>query len=197
VQPANQRGLVGPESREHGLILTKSTDRVNNRPIVQDGAVQISARADYALRALCVLASAPDRCAVKADDIAAAQGIPRTFLDGILVELRRAGVIESRRGPEGGHRLARPAAEVTLAEVMRVVDGPLALIRGQRPETHAYDGAARHLQDVWVAVRASLRSILELTTLEQVVAGRLPDTVTAHTSQERSWRSIWPPPTDT
>ncbi|MGH3670469.1 MAG: RrF2 family transcriptional regulator, partial [Pseudonocardiaceae bacterium] len=117
--------------------------------------MQISARADYALRALCVLATAPDQCSVKADEIASAQGIPRTFLDGILIELRRAGLIESRRGPEGGHRLARPAYAISLADVIRVTDGPLALVRGQRPESHAYDGPARHLQDVWVAVRAS------------------------------------------
>jgi len=158
----------------------------------QDGWVQISARADYALRALCVLATAPDQCAVKADEIASAQGIPRTFLDGILVELRRAGMIESRRGPEGGHRLARPAYAISMADVIRVTDGPLALVRGQRPENHTYDGAARHLQDVWVAVRASLRSILELTTVAQVVEGRLPDTVVAYTSQDRSWQSVWP-----
>jgi Rrf2 family protein len=155
--------------------------------------VQISARADYALRALCVLASAPELCAVKADEIAAAQGIPRTFLDGILVELRRAGMIESRRGPDGGHRLARPPYAISLADVIRVTDGPLALVRGQRPESHTYDGPARHLQDVWVAVRASLRSILELTTLAQVVDGTLPDNVVALTSLDRSWRSVWPP----
>ncbi|MGQ0479936.1 MAG: RrF2 family transcriptional regulator [Pseudonocardia sp.] len=160
---------------------------------VEGTPVQISARADYALRALCVLARAPEGCAVKADDIAAAQHIPRTFLDSILVELRRAGIIESRRGPDGGHRLARPADSVTLADVVRVTDGPLALIRGQRPENLAYQGAARHLQDVWVAVRASLRAILELTTLEQVVAGELPAGVLEHTSQDRSWRSVWPP----
>ncbi|HEX4251965.1 MAG TPA: Rrf2 family transcriptional regulator [Pseudonocardia sp.] len=154
--------------------------------------MQISARADYALRALCVLASAPAQCAVKADEIASAQNIPRTFLDGILVELRKAGLVESRRGPDGGHRLARPAYAISLADVIRVTDGPLALVRGQRPESHAYDGAARHLQDVWVAVRASLRSILELTTVAQVVEGRLPDSVTAYTSEDRSWRSVWP-----
>lgn len=154
--------------------------------------MQISARADYALRALCVLASAPEQCAVKADEIASAQGIPRTFLDGILVELRKAGMIESRRGPDGGHRLARPAYAISLADVIRVTDGPLALVRGQRPESHAYEGAARHLQDVWVAVRASLRSILELTTVAQVVEGRLPETVTDYTSEDRSWRSVWP-----
>ena len=154
--------------------------------------MQISARADYALRALCVLASAPEQCAVKADEIASAQGIPRTFLDGILVELRRAGLVESRRGPDGGHRLARPAYAISLADVIRVTDGPLALVRGQRPESHAYDGPARHLQDVWVAVRASLRSILELTTVAQVVEGRLPDSVTTYTREDRSCRSVWP-----
>jgi Rrf2 family protein len=158
----------------------------------EDVGVQISARADYALRALCVLASAPEQCSTKADEIAAAQGIPRTFLDGILVELRRAGLVESRRGPDGGHRLARPAYAISLADVVRVTDGPLALVRGQRPESHTYDGAARHLQDVWVAVRASLRDILELTTVDQVVRGRLPEHVIAYTSQDRSWRSVWP-----
>lgn len=159
----------------------------------KDGGVQISARADYALRALCVLASAPNECAVKADEIASAQGIPRTFLDGILVELRRAGLIASRRGRDGGHRLARPAYAISLADVIRVTDGPLALVRGQRPESHAYDGSARHLQDVWVAVRASLREILELTTVAQVIEGDLPDAVTAYTRQDRSWQSVWPP----
>jgi Rrf2 family protein len=157
--------------------------------------VQISARADYALRALCVLASAPEGDAVKADGIAAAQHIPRTFLDAILVELRRAGIVESRRGPDGGHRLARPAYAISLADVIRVTDGPLALVRGQRPEAHAYEGPAEHLQDVWVAVRASLREILELTTVAQVVEGALPERVLSYTCQDRSWRSVWPPET--
>lgn len=156
--------------------------------------MQISARADYALRALCVLAVAPAGATVKADEIAARQSIPRTFLDGILAELRRAGVVESRRGPEGGHRLARAADAITIAEVMRVLDGPLAMVRGQRPEAHTYDGAAAHLQDVWVAVRAGLRAILEATTVADVVAGQLPEIVTRQTCQERSWRSVWPPP---
>lgn len=156
--------------------------------------MQISARSDYALRALCVLACAEQGTAVKADRIAELQSIPRTFLDGILVELRRAGIVESRRGPDGGHRLARPAAEITIAEVMRVLDGPLAMVHGQRPETLSYEGAAAHLQDVWVAVRASLRSILERTSVAHVVAGELPEIVTGLTCEERSWRSVWPPP---
>lgn len=155
--------------------------------------MQISAKSDYALRALCVLASAPAGTAVKADDIAAAQGVPRTFLDAILVDLRRAGIVESRRGPEGGHRLARPASTIAIADVIRVTDGPLALVRGQRPEALTYAGPARYLQDVWIAVRAGLREILETTTLEQVVNGTLPDSVTVHTCQERAWRSSRPP----
>jgi len=158
--------------------------------------VQISARSDYALRALCVLACAEPGTSVKADEIAARQSIPRTFLDGILLELRRAGIVDSRRGPEGGHRLARPADEITIAEVMRVLDGPLAMVRGQRPEAHAYDGCAAHLQDIWVAVRASLRAVLERTSVAQVVRGNLPEIVTDLTCQERSWRSVWPPPVD-
>lgn len=175
-------------------MLTKLPDRVNNNLTRQEDMVQISARSDYALRALCVLGCAATGTSVKADDIAERQSIPRTFLDGILVDLRRAGVVESRRGPDGGHRLARPADEITIAEVMRALDGPLATVRGQRPESHTYDGAAEHLQDVWVAVRASLRAILEHTTVAQVVAGRLPEIVTAQTGQERSWRSVWPAP---
>lgn len=155
--------------------------------------MQISARSDYALRALCVLACAPQGTSVKADEIAARQSIPRTFLDGILVELRRAGIVESRRGPDGGHRLARPASEITVAEVMRVLDGPLAMVRGQRPETHVYDGCAEHLRDVWVAVRASLRALLEHTTVADIAGGELPEIVTRHTCEERSWRSVWPP----
>lgn len=157
--------------------------------------MQISARADYALRALCVLAdpAAPDQV-VKAADIAAAQGIPRTFLDGILVDLRRAGLVESRRGPEGGHRLAKPAFAITLADVLRVTDGPLALVHGERPESVSYQGPAAHLQDVWVALRASLRALLERTTIDQVVRDELPEAIRVHLREPRSWQSVWPPP---
>jgi Rrf2 family protein len=156
--------------------------------------VQISARADYALRALCVLATADQHAVVKAAVIAETQGVPRTFLDQILVELRRAGLVESRRGPDGGHRLARPSFSITVADVVRVVDGPLALVHGERPESMAYDAPAEHLRDVWVAVRAALRQVLERTTLEQVVQGRLPPQVTVLSSDPRSWTSVWPPP---
>ena len=154
--------------------------------------MQISAKTDYALRALCVLASAEDAAAVKAADIAAAQEIPQAFLEGILVDLRRAGLIASRRGPDGGHRLARPSYAITLADVVRVIDGPLALVHGHRPERLTYAAPAARLQDVWVAVRAALRAVLETTTLEQVVEGRLPPQVVALCDSTRSWTSVWP-----
>lgn len=155
--------------------------------------MQISAKSDYALRALCVLATAPPGCAVKADAIAEAQDVPRTFLDQILLDLRRAGLVESRRGPGGGHVLARPPFAITVADVVRVIEGPLALVHGERPEALAYDGPAARLQDVWVAVRAGLREVLEHVTIEQVVQGRLPDQVTGLSGDPRSWTSVWPP----
>ncbi|MCW2776713.1 MAG: transcriptional regulator, BadM/Rrf2 family [Frankiales bacterium] len=157
--------------------------------------MQVSAKSDYAVRALCVLAAAwtdGGGCSVKAADIAAAQQIPRTFLDQILVDLRRAGIVESVRGPAGGHRLARPPYAVTVADVVRVADGPLALVHGHRPEEISYLGAAERLQDVWVAVRAGLRQVLEHTTLEQVVSGALPEQVTGLSGDPRSWTSVWP-----
>lgn len=156
--------------------------------------MQISARADYALRALCVLATAEQDVVVKAAQIAEAQAIPRTFLDQILTDLRRAGMVDSRRGPDGGHKLARPPYAITVADVVRVVDGPLALVHGGRPEAMLYSGPAEHLRDVWVAVRAALRQVLERTSLEQIVEGRLPPQVTSLSEDPRSWTSVWPPP---
>ncbi|GAC1612002.1 MAG: hypothetical protein NVS3B26_30560 [Mycobacteriales bacterium] len=156
--------------------------------------MQISAKSDYALRALCVLAAAPAGAMVRAGDIAAAQQIPLAFLEGILADLRRAGMVESRRGPVGGHRLARPSYAIPLADVVRVVDGPLALVHGHRPERLGYEGPAAQLQQVWVAVRASLRLVLEGTTLEHVVSGQLPASVLGLCSGDRPWTSVWPPP---
>lgn len=156
--------------------------------------MQISARADYALRALCVLATADEGCSVKAAAIAEAQAIPRTFLDQILTDLRRGGMVDSRRGPDGGHRLARPPYAITVADVVRTVDGPLALVHGERPEALLYTGPAEHLRDVWVAVRAALRQVLERTTLEQIVEDNLPPQVTTLSDDPRSWTSVWPPP---
>ena len=156
--------------------------------------MQISARADYAVRALCVLATAEAGVVVKAATIAETQAIPRTFLDQILTDLRRAGIVESRRGPDGGHRLARPPYAITVADVVRVVDGPLALVHGERPESLLYPGSAERLRDVWVAVRAALRQVLERTTLEQIVEDNLPPQVTLLSDDPRAWISVWPPP---
>lgn len=173
-----------------------STDIVNNGsaapPLGHNDDVQIAAKTDYALRALCHLAAVDGGGPSKADDIAAAQGIPRAFLDGILLDLRRGGLVESRRGPVGGHRLARPAFSITLADVVRVMEGPLALVNGHRPEEVTYVDAAACLQDVWVALRAAVRGVLENTTVEQVVTSQLPPCVTSLSSDERSWISVWP-----
>ena len=140
--------------------------------------MQISAKADYAVRALIELA-ARDGGPVKGDQLATAQQIPPKFLEAILAQLRQARLVHSRRGAEGGYWLARPAAEIRLAEIIRAVDGPLASVRGRRPETVAYHGAATRLTQVWVAVRASLRVVLEEVTLEDVVTGSLPPDVRA------------------
>jgi Rrf2 family protein len=154
--------------------------------------VQISAGSDYAVRALCALAAAPEDTSLTSADIAAQQGIPQAFLEQILPGLRRAGLVESRRGPSGGHRLARPAWAITVADVVRVMDGPLALVRGERPEALTYSGAAEHVRDVWVAVRASLRLVLDQTTVEQLVQGRLPEVVESFRRDPRAWQSVWP-----
>jgi Rrf2 family protein len=136
--------------------------------------MHVSAKTDYALRALLALAAAEGDGPIKGESLARAQAIPLNFLENILTELRRAGIVSSQRGGDGGYWLARPAAEVTLAEVIRAVDGPLAEVRGLRPEKASYQGPAEHLAEIWVAVRASLRSVLESVTLADVVAGRLP-----------------------
>ncbi len=114
----------------------------------------ISAKVDYAVRALCTLASADER-PVTAETLAQSQGLPAKFLESILNDMRRAGILLSQRGAEGGYRLSRPATAITVADVIRPLDGPLAEVRGLRPEAANYEGAAEHLQDVWIAVRAS------------------------------------------
>ncbi|MFC3500360.1 RrF2 family transcriptional regulator [Micromonospora krabiensis] len=153
--------------------------------------MRLSARVDYALRAVAELAatgSGPGRGRpVTADQIARAQEIPPKFLESILLQLRRGGVVNAQRGPEGGYWLARPAEEISLAEVIRVIDGPLAHVRGQRPEDLGYHGAARSLQEVWIALRASEREILELVTVADVAAGTLPPRVTELAADPRAW----------
>jgi Rrf2 family protein len=140
--------------------------------------VQISAKADYALRALVELA-ARGGGPVKGEALSASQDIPPRFLESILAQLRQRGILLSRRGADGGYWLARPATAITLAEVIRATDGPLASVRGQRPETVAYEGAAERLSEVWIAVRSSLRAVLEVVTLADVATGKLPASVAA------------------
>jgi Rrf2 family protein len=149
--------------------------------------MRISAKTDYALRAAIELAAAPAGAPLKAERIAGAQEVPLRFLENILSELRHAGVVESRRGAEGGYLLARPAAEVALADVVRAVDGPLANVGGRRPDALEYGGSATALRDVWVAVRAGLREVLERTTLADVAAGELPAEVAALIEPEDAW----------
>ena len=150
--------------------------------------MRISAKVDYALRACTELALAGDG-PTKGDRIAAAQAIPIKFLENILSELRNAGIVATQRGVEGGYWLARPADQITLAEVMRALEGPLANVRGHRPETLAYEGSAKALVELWIAVRASLRTVLETTTVADLASGQLPDHVRAMTADPEAWSS--------
>jgi Rrf2 family protein len=143
-----------------------------------NGDVQISAKAEYAVRAMAELAIAPPG-PVKGERLAHAQDLPAKFLENILLALRNDGLVVSQRGAEGGYWLAKPAAEISIADVIRAVDGPLAYVRGRRPEEIEYDGAAKQLSDVWIAVRASLRSVLEAVSLADLVNGPLPSVVTS------------------
>jgi len=149
--------------------------------------VNVTAKADYAVRAMLELGTT-DGGLVKADAIAAAQGIPRHFLDNILTDLRRAGLVATQRGADGGSRLARPADAITLADVMRAIEGPLAAVRDTRPEQLRYDGAAATLPEVWIAVRAALRGVLEQVTVADVVAGRLPRAVQQLVADPDAWQ---------
>jgi Rrf2 family protein len=149
--------------------------------------MRVSAKVDYALRAALELAAVGDG-PLKGERIAQAQGIPLKFLENILLELRHHGLVQSQRGVEGGYWLARPADHITLAEVIRAVEGPLANVRGVRPERVEYPGAAERLQEVWIAVRANLRSVLETVTLADVAAGELPQAIAAVTEDPEAWQ---------
>ena len=137
--------------------------------------MQVSARVDYGTRALAELASRQDGDLVTSEDLARLQGIPVKFLEGILTQLRRAGLVYSKRGVDGGYRLGRPADQISVADVFRALDGPIAAVRGLAPEDMSYPGAAEHLREVWVATRAALRSVLEEVTLADLVSGKLPE----------------------
>ena len=134
--------------------------------------MQIPAKAEYAIRALLTLAASST--SLSAEHLAQEQELPSKFLGAIMSDLRRGGLVTSQRGPEGGFRLARDADEIMIADILRVVSGPMAGVRGMRPETLQYEGEATHLRDVWVAVRAALREVLEHVTLGQVLRGDLP-----------------------
>ena len=148
--------------------------------------MRLSARADYALRAAIELAAAPDGH-VTAEQLAHAQNIPGKFLETILTHLRRSGLVRSQRGPDGGFWLARPASEISLADIIRVIDGQLLGVRGERPENITYPGVAEPLQQVWIALRANERAVLEQVTLANIVSGNLPDMVRHLTENPRAW----------
>ena len=149
--------------------------------------MRISAKADYAVRAAVQLAAAEPGHPTKGDALSQAQGIPLKFLENILSDMRHAGLVRSQRGAEGGYWLNRPASEITVADVIRAVEGPLASVRGQRPEDIGYEGAAEPLQTVWIAVRASLRSVAEQVTLADIASGALPEHVTRLASDPEAW----------
>jgi Rrf2 family protein len=148
--------------------------------------VRISAKVDYAVRAAIELARAGDG-PTKGDAIARAQSIPLKFLENILSDLRHAGIVRSQRGADGGYWLARPAEEVTVADVIRAVEGPLASVRGERPEALAYEGSAEPLQRLWIAVRGALRSVVEEVTLADIASGRMPDRIEQLAGDPESW----------
>jgi len=149
--------------------------------------MRVSAKVDYALRAGAELAAAAADRPQKGERIAQAQKIPLKFLENILLDLRHAGLVQSQRGAEGGYWLARPPEEISLADVIRAVEGPIANVRGERPEQVEYVAAAEPLRQVWVAVRASLRAVLETVTLADLAAGRLPDEVAQLASDPEAW----------
>lgn len=155
----------------------------------QDGgsAVHISARSDYAVRAALGLA-AKYPATVSSATLAAEQDLPRKFLEAILADLRRAGLVRGQRGVEGGYVLTRAPDEMAIGEVLRAVDGPLAEVRGRRPEETSYEGAAEHLQQLWVAVRAAVRNVLDEVTLEDIVKGRLPGHVRRLITAPDAWQ---------
>lgn len=153
--------------------------------------MRVTARGDYAVRAAVELAAA-DGETRKVADLAAAQNIPPRFLENILLALRRAGLVQSRRGADGGFRLTRSPELITLADVLRAVEGPLANVQGVAPDQVAYEGAAAALRDVWVAVRASMRVVLERVTLAEVASGALPSDVVALIADPEAWRMHTP-----
>jgi Rrf2 family protein len=152
--------------------------------------VHLSAKADYAVRAAVQLASSSE-FPVTSESIASAQEIPAKFLEAILSELRQSGLVKSRRGAHGGYWLSRPASEISVADVLRAVEGPMALVRGERPEQLDYHGSAEPLRDVWIAMRAALRGVLSHVTLADISTGALPRHITKLTRDPQAWVAPW------
>ena len=148
--------------------------------------MRVSAKADYAVRAACELAAAGEG-PVKGSKIAEAQDIPLNFLENILADLRHDGLVRSQRGAEGGYWLAKPAEDITVADVIRAVEGPLASVRGNPPEELHYGGHAEALQRVWIALRKNLRGVLEVVTLADIAGGRLPGHVDSLAEDPEAW----------
>src|SRR3954468_6070261 len=150
--------------------------------------MRVSAKSDYALRALIELAGREDGAPVSAEELGRLQDIPHGFLQAILADLRRAGVVMSQRGQSGGWRMGRPADSVTVADVIRAVDGPLVSVYGLRPEAVTYNESAAVLQHVWIAARSSLRDVFEAVTIRALADGRLPRSVMSRTQSEDAWQ---------
>jgi Rrf2 family protein len=148
--------------------------------------VRTTAKVDYAVRAAVELA-AHDDAPVSAERIAEAQQIPANFLENILLDLRRAGIVDSRRGAAGGYLLAKPAKEIVVADIVRAVEGPLASVRGLSPDQLEYAGTSEALRDVWVALRSAVRGVLEHVTLADIANGKLPAQVTRLTREPDAW----------
>jgi Rrf2 family protein len=156
---------------------------------MHDGYVHISARSEYGLRAMLSLAAEPSGTPLTGEVLAVREGLPQKFLESVLSDIRRAGLVVSQRGRGGGYRLARDASKISVADVMRALDGPLADVRGLRPEAVAYRGPAEHLPEVWVAARASLRAVLDNVSIADVVEGNLPVKVRRLTAAPEAWLS--------
>jgi len=150
--------------------------------------MRVSAKADYALRALIEIAVRADGTAVSAEQLGKAQGLPHGFLQAILADLRRAGIVLAQRGQAGGWRLAKPADSVTVADVIRAVDGPLVSVYGLRPEAVSYNERADALQRVWIAARHSLRDVFEQVSVADLASGALPPVVAALTEDDDAWQ---------
>jgi len=150
--------------------------------------MRVSTKSDYALRALIELASRAGGGPVSAEELGRAQEIPHNFLQAILADLRRAGIVISQRGQAGGWRMARPPEDVSVADVIRAVDGPLVSVYGLRPEAVAYNESAQVLQHVWIAARSSLRDVFEKVSIKALADGKLPRSVTARTADEDAWQ---------